>query len=226
MSSGRRAFTLVELMVAIAIIVILAGILFPVFAGARRKAYQAGCTTNLRQLQMAMRQYCSDHDGRFPLQVQMIGETPYRWVNAIYSYGYSKTVYACPLNPVTADPASRPEPRAPMPETSYYFCAYLLGGAEEMAVRNAAGTICLMDGWFLEEEGGPQGKNYPMYYSPWATPQEMADWVNNLPTQRVGVTELTQMHRHNGGVNLVFVDGHGKWVTHVSASQFTLEAED
>jgi prepilin-type N-terminal cleavage/methylation domain-containing protein/prepilin-type processing-associated H-X9-DG protein len=226
MSHDRRGFTLIELMVVIAIIVVLAALLFPVFAHARLKAYETGCSTNLRQLQIALRSYSTDNDGHFPLQVITGGAVPQRWVNAIYPYGYSKTIYACPLNAVTGDPASRSEPLAPMPETSYYYCAYTLGGAGEMSIKDAAGTISLMDGWFLESAGGPQGKNYPMYYSPWATPQETADWVNNLPTQHVGVKELTQMHAHNGGVNMAFVDGHVKWVTRVDASQFTAEASD
>ncbi len=226
MCSDRRGFTLIELLVVIAIIAILAAVLFPVFAGARGKAYQASCSTNLRQLQMAMRQYCSDHDGRFPLQVVMNGDTPVRWVTGLYPYGNSKTIYACPFNPVLADPASRPEPKAPMPETSYYYCANVLGGVDETAVRNAAATICLMDGWFIENEGGPSGKNYPMFSSPWATPAELVDWVNNVPTEHVGVAELDRMHSHNGGVNLTFVDGHVKWVTHAKAAQFGLDAPE
>ena len=226
MCSRRQGFTLVELMVVIAILVILMAILFPVFAGARHKATRAACTTNLRQLQVAMRQYCSDHDGRFPLQVNTDGETPRRWVNAIYGYGNSKTIYACPAIPVFVDPESRPEPKAPLPETSYYYCAHALGGTDETAVRNAAATIGIMDGWYLEHEGGPTGKNYPMYSSPWATPEEMADWVNDIPTQHVGVEEINKLHAHGGGVNVVFIDGHAKWYTHVKAAQFTLDAPE
>jgi prepilin-type N-terminal cleavage/methylation domain-containing protein/prepilin-type processing-associated H-X9-DG protein len=226
MSTDRRGFTLVELMVVIAILVILMGLLFPVFAHARLKAYQAGCTTNLRQLQLAVREYAGDNDGLFPLQAVTVDGVPNRWVNAIYPYGNAKTIYACPLGPVTADPASRPEPAAPLPETSYYYCAYTLGGLDESSVRDAAGTISIMDGWWLEGQGGSQGKNYPMYLSPWAAPQETADWVNDLPTPYVGVAELHEMHRHNGGVNLAFVDGHCAWVTRVQAEQFTAEASD
>lgn len=226
MCKCRRGFTLVELLVVIAIIAILAALLFPVFAGARRKAWQASCITNLRQLQIAMRLYCGDHDGRFPPQVWMNGETPMRWVNGLYPYGNSKTIYACPLIPVLADPASRPEPKAPMPETSYYYCASVLGGTEELSVRDAAATIALMDGWFLEGEGGASGKNYPMYFSPWATPEELADWVNDVSTQRVGIVELQKMHSHNGGVMAAFVDGHAKWVTRVKAAQFGLDAPE
>ena len=62
----RRGFTLIELLVVIAIIAVLAAILFPVFARAREKARQASCTSNLKQLALAVIMYCADYDQKFP----------------------------------------------------------------------------------------------------------------------------------------------------------------
>ena len=45
---SRRGFTLIEMLVVIAIIAILAAILFPVFSRARAKARQAGCMSNIQ----------------------------------------------------------------------------------------------------------------------------------------------------------------------------------
>ncbi len=63
----RTAFTLIELLVVIAIISLLAALLFPVFARARDKARQAACTSNLKQISLALKQYAQDYDGSYPV---------------------------------------------------------------------------------------------------------------------------------------------------------------
>ena len=62
-----RGFTLIELLVVIAIIAILAAILFPVFAQAREQARKTTCTSNLRQIGLAMTSHHTTHRV-FPLQ--------------------------------------------------------------------------------------------------------------------------------------------------------------
>jgi prepilin-type N-terminal cleavage/methylation domain-containing protein/prepilin-type processing-associated H-X9-DG protein len=62
----RAAFTLIELLVVIAIIAILAAILFPVFAQARDKSRQATCTSNLKQIGLAILMYVGDYDETLP----------------------------------------------------------------------------------------------------------------------------------------------------------------
>lgn len=59
---SRQGFTLIELLVVVAIIAIIAAILFPVFASAREKARQTTCESNLRQIGLATLQYVEDYD--------------------------------------------------------------------------------------------------------------------------------------------------------------------
>ena len=59
-------FTLVELLIVVAIVSLLAAILFPVFGRAREKARQSNCTSNLKQIGLALKQYAQDYDGSYP----------------------------------------------------------------------------------------------------------------------------------------------------------------
>jgi prepilin-type N-terminal cleavage/methylation domain-containing protein/prepilin-type processing-associated H-X9-DG protein len=65
-SAGRLAFSLIELLMAIAIVALLASLLLPAITLLRRAAQETSCRNNLRQVGLASFAYADDHDGRLP----------------------------------------------------------------------------------------------------------------------------------------------------------------
>ena len=133
----RRGFTLIELLIVIAIIAILAAILFPVFAKAREKARQASCMNNEKSLALAFLQYAQDYDETVPC-----GKNgPYfntGWAGQIYPYVKSTAVFWCP------DDSSVMAPNG----TGYYPLSY-------------AENSDIMNNW-PNGSGGVSGNGSPM----------------------------------------------------------------
>jgi len=116
--NSTRAFTLVDLLVVLAIIALLAGLLFPVFSAAKKKSQGALCLSNLRQYGTAVGMYCSDYDDHMPFApdaleryvdfsgtfppsdlLDMLRATiPYDVSYILHPYGTVAEIFHCPLD--------------------------------------------------------------------------------------------------------------------------------
>lgn len=61
------AFTLVEMLVVIAVIAILAALLLPVIGRAKESAHATACLSNLHQVGIALQIYVSDNNNKMPV---------------------------------------------------------------------------------------------------------------------------------------------------------------
>jgi len=106
--TSKRAFTLIELLLVITIILILAALMFPVFGSLKERARRTKCLNNLHQLTIAWLAYAGDNKG------DLINHTPGAggWVGSgadplciengmLFHYASDVKLYRCPTDKST-----------------------------------------------------------------------------------------------------------------------------
>src|SRR6266852_5379697 len=88
-----RGFTLLELLIVIAVIVILASIGYPVYIGVQERAKVTKDMSNLRQIGIATQLYMNDNDGVLP------GSTTVPWMSQLHpKYLSSWNIFQSPFD--------------------------------------------------------------------------------------------------------------------------------
>ena len=99
------AFSLIELLMVIAIIGILAALLLPALAASKQRALTTQCQSNLRQIGIGMTIYADDAHGLYPesggliLWGQIDPQThEHGWMQQIVSFTQNTNLYHCPVD--------------------------------------------------------------------------------------------------------------------------------
>jgi prepilin-type N-terminal cleavage/methylation domain-containing protein/prepilin-type processing-associated H-X9-DG protein len=213
----RTAFTLIELLVVVAIVTVLAALLFPVLAQAREKARQTHCLSNMKQLGVATALYTQDWDETLP-------HSPYKLVRrfdepnrpnflgAILPYLKSPTLLVCAssLDPdgsgadlhctgpsCTVDLSQldpdrlRLEDRCTGPDCSSYVANHVVTGRPLSVIPEPAAIVYLQEFSFRTNAA----RHFPFVMKG----RGYAQWY------------WQTSQNHAAGGNLLFADGHVRW---------------
>jgi len=103
-----------ELLLVIAILAVMASMVYPMFGYFRRRAQDAICMTNLRSLHAALSSYMGDNGQVWP-QYPNSGDGPNEntqakwWYETLKPYGPTRKTWLCPSHPV--DSATENDPQ-------------------------------------------------------------------------------------------------------------------
>ena len=207
--SARRptcspAFTLIELLVVLAIISLLAAILFPVFAQARAKARQAACLSNLHQIGLALSLYQDDNDerlmpGRLLSTTDANGQTQYGgWAGPCNVYVRAPHVFVCPTDD-TPETVISGEPAYPI---TYFFNLDLGGGYAPSGLPRSAFTAPAATVVITESTLG-YGRQTARLQNPNETDSSLANYFYAADAAH---------NRHQGGRIFLLADSHARWL--------------
>ena len=220
-----KGFTLIELLIVIAIIAILAAILFPVFARARENARRSSCQSNMKQLGLAWLQYTQDYDETaIPASdngnVGTGGANPPQgmpWHLVIEPYIKNRQVFRCPSLP-----------RSTFIQSYAYNLTVAGNGGTNRAPRVSGrriSAIPLVAQTPILLEGRPEtNTQVTSFYgfgfvipgraqsATFENMQLKMDDLSDSPPDWTSNEWRVEVQRHFEGANYLFVDGHVKWL--------------
>lgn len=103
-NQGRGAFTLIEMLVVVFIIVILVGLLLPVLHKAKTRSKSVSCLNNLKQISFALNTWSYDHQDQYPWRVATNSggakgvATAWKQYITLSNYLSSPTLLHCPAD--------------------------------------------------------------------------------------------------------------------------------
>lgn len=221
---NQRAFTLIELLIAVLIVGVLLALLFPVMNRARGVAKNTGCVNNLRQLGAVMTLYAGDHGGVFP-QNERDDEAGYCWDVQIRDYvgitsdvganaaasGQGSNILHCPAGKLYTKYKGISRGYA----YNLYVAKPVWGMGRPTSVPDRSRLWLLME-IYISSTWSPSYEESEHYYGG-------AGYSNCEEVSRTTVWTTVKpglVYRHDSRMNILFADGHVGSTTKNPSSTF------
>ncbi len=94
----RRGFTLLELLVVLAIIGLLVGLVFPSLSKGRASSQAIACQGRLRQIALVVQMYADENNGAVLHSYDVAGQDSVGWVKLVQPYLQKPESLRCPLD--------------------------------------------------------------------------------------------------------------------------------
>jgi prepilin-type processing-associated H-X9-DG protein len=226
------SFSIVELLLVLAIIGILSALLMPAYKSMRESARAANCMSNMRQIGIGLVNYSMDNNGYFPPANTNSNLKPpptalNNWIGMVWPYVNSTTNYLAGVNDGTVLSKNKNVfscPTAKLYPVIAKKTAIRVPGGQANGDNNRSYGMNVMTSWSYYGLPNPKlhedGRQFPMNRS----------WVTNAPgtmliiedTQLQSTPDLyfytkgkygrkgsgTGLIPHHGGCNILFYDGH------------------
>jgi prepilin-type N-terminal cleavage/methylation domain-containing protein/prepilin-type processing-associated H-X9-DG protein len=200
-SRRPAAFTLVELLVVVSIIAVLIGLLLPAVQASRAAARRTQCASNLRQVGLAMGQFCDAHRGQFPdTSHNQSGDVEQSWIYTVAPFMESvDAIRICPDDRKAAD-------RLDQKLTSYVMNAYLTDEPRSFAVTNhnklreSSKTLVAFE---IADQKAPIIENDHVHNHAWFTSLTVA---RKQVLQKIEADAAIE--RHAGSSHFLYADWH------------------
>lgn len=182
-SSHDSAFTLIEMLVSIGIVLVLAALLFPSMKSMIATSRSIKCASNLRQIGVGMNSYANEHDGKLALTYSSTGSS-LTWMQQIAPY----------LGMATNTMGPAPLPRA----VGVFVCPEWKMDASRKVSYGLPP--------YMPDGTGPYSWNYQrLQASPTATFMVVEIGAND---EVIHLSQQVPRRHPNTSANYLYVDGH------------------
>ena len=220
----RNGFTLIELLVVIAIIAILAAILFPALGRAREAARITTCSSNLKQQGLALHAYFSDWDETLqPLEGYITYGDGKGWTERVRQYNKSLALFQCPTDfhnfSYGLNWGATSSDRGTVDFRAETRLADVKNATKLIHLFDCPGSGTRRVDTTKRSSGNPDDTGDTDITNECCPPQKDRDVYDggknrnqSHPWDKQGRWPwLNWPGRHNGGNNVLFLDGHVRW---------------